>query len=367
MAKNLDGIKKISPDEMKKYRKEVLNYIGEKEDMSSESKQAKQTLFPRKSVDGLIVNKISDLKAAVKKQAEARKRIKAEERLYLLKQEREEKERVDQEKIRREAEVERIKELAAAKRKIKRQQAVRRFKKNLAIKLKEILSAVKRNFAYGLLLLVIFSAIGYLIFCLAILRFNITGGLAEKLKYYLPVPAVLSDQGIINYLDFRNLADKNYFRMTLVEQKKSLAEWIIIRNLKRKYDLPLDASAEELAIKFLADENFNRISLARIKKISQLLAEGGKMESLSKYADEYNSLAYYNYSQAREKFGQEILSLAVGEASGIIYRQAGYYLVVRVDDKDDQFSLRYLFVAADTLDRYLSDQQSKAKIFILAD
>jgi len=426
MAKNLDGIKKLSSDEVKKYR-QVLNSIGEKAEPATEPKRTKPSFFARKSVDGLKVNKTDKLELAVKKQEEARRKIKAEERQYLLKKERQDKEKklrergrimnerrmarqaseeaeakvkleetkrweekikleekeqeekrlakenLRQEKIKRKAEVKRIKEeawlvkkLAAAKRKIKRRQVFGKFKKNFKIKLSGIFIAVKKNFVYGLLLLIIFSAIGYLAFCLAILRFNTAGGLADKLTRYVPVPAVLSSYGFINYSDFKNLADKNYYARTLADKKKSLAEWIVIRNLKRKYNLPLDATAEGLALKFAADEDINRVGLSRIKKISQLLADGGDLASLSKYADEYNAAAYYGPSQAVEKFGQEVLTLPIGETSGVIYRGDGYYLVVRVNDQNNQFGFKYVFVSAQTLDQYLNEKLVEAKVFILA-
>ncbi len=427
MAKNLDGIKKLSSDEIKKLRQVVLNYIGEKDEPAVEDKQIKTTLFARKKVDGLNVNKIDPLEAAVKRQEEERRKIKEEERQYFLRQELEEKkeklkerekmakersiarqaseqaqtkarleenkklsERIKSEKKgreekrlaeeillreekEREAKAEKRKErlrrelaLAAEKRKIKRRKALRKFIKNFKIKLSVIFTAVKRNFTYGLLIAVVFLVVGYFVFCLAVLRFNFAGAEEWKLSNYLPVPAVLSNQGIIYFDDYRNLADENYYKQTLAEKKKDLAEWIAIRSLKRKYNLPLGAVEEELAMKFAFDEEINQVGLSRIKKISRLLAGEADMESLSKYADQYHEAAYYGPSQASDKFGAEILELQVGESSGIIFRGGGYYLAERINDQNNQFGYKYLYVSALTLERYLSEKSAQTKIFILA-
>ena len=381
MAKNLDGIIKLNPEDVKKYRQAVLNYIGEKDEPAVGPKPAKQTRPPWPNVDGLKVNKINDLEAAVKKQAEAKIR-RAEQKSWQEKIRLEAKEQAEKrlaeenlrrEKIKRRAEAEKIKaevrlakNLAAAKRKIKRQLAIKKLKKKLMLGVRKIVLAVKRNLSYGLWLLVIFLAISYLVFCLAVLRFKAAGGLAQTLTRYLPVPAVLNNYGFISYNDYLDLADKNYSKQALIEKKKSLAEWTVMRNLKQKYNLPLGASKEELAIKFTVDEAFNRVGLARIKKINQLLAGGEKIEQLSKSADEYNSAAYYGLSQTREKFGEAVLSLAAGQASGIIYRPDGYYLVKKINDQNNQLGFQSIFVGALTLDQYLNEKSAKAKVFILA-
>src|SRR3989338_1029441 len=150
MAKNLDGIKKLSPEDIKKYRKVVLDYIGEKDSTETlDKKNSNQEIIRSRKVDGVNLNKINRfaakgkeilkkipvqdepassfngkkeesaksnremaerLKEAVKRQEEERKRIKIEEGQYQLKKEQAEKdrrdkeERIRQEKIRLEEE-----------------------------------------------------------------------------------------------------------------------------------------------------------------------------------------------------------------------------------------------------------------------
>jgi hypothetical protein len=62
MTKSLDGIKKLDPWEMKKYRKIVLDYIGEKGTTDvNELVDSKQKTFSAKKVDGLNLNGAKDV------------------------------------------------------------------------------------------------------------------------------------------------------------------------------------------------------------------------------------------------------------------------------------------------------------------
>lgn len=271
MAKNLDGIKKLNPEEIKKDRKIVLSYIGEK-DKDPELKEPKTTnriasVFNK--VDGIKLNKISNLKSktgnildnpalARNNQASTRKKIKHEESVkkelsekaefeakekakaeeakrwqekLRLEEKIKEEERIVKEnklfeKNKRAEEIKKIKQevklakmAAAAEKKIKRQKAIKLFKKNLNNKLREFFSAVKRNFVYTALYLILFLIIGYLIFCLLVLRFKIDNNIISRITRILPVPAIVTSQGIINYYDFRDIKNNNYNSLDLAEKK----------------------------------------------------------------------------------------------------------------------------------------------------
>lgn len=461
MEKSLDGIKKLNPEEVKKYRKIVLNYIGEKDSViAKEQKNINQPVLSAKKVDGIKLNKIyrprpnniitleksgsakeeliklrqgeeqDGLKQAIKRQEEERRRIKEEDRQYRIRQEQaeqerefkkrerirreelrkkeiiaqaereageraraeeakkwreklrlEEKEREEKgiikenkrlEKIKRAGEIKRIKQEvklakreAAAKKKIKRQKAIKQFKKNLKNKLAEIFYAIKQNFVYSLLFLIAFLAIGYVTFCLAVLRFKIDNNIIKKLTNHLPVPAVITNQGIINYYDFQNIKNNNYLGFNPEEKKNNLVKWLILRNLKQKYGLAINASANDLAWKFIMDKEFNQVGVSRINKISDLLKSSGGPEQFGKYADEYNDGAYYSHEGAVEKFGPVAARLAVGQVSDIILRANGYYIIKRIDDKNGQIGIKYLFVRAQTPDQYINKKLEKAKAFIL--
>ncbi|MBI2459816.1 MAG: hypothetical protein HYV53_04725 [Parcubacteria group bacterium] len=418
MAKNLDGIKKLNPEEVKKNRKIVLNYIGEKDTdplagragLSKEPGLASRvSSVSTNRVDGLRLNKPPEWPALAKgNQASQQEKINfAEEKIRLEKIERaelikkanakkakfkaeekfkdeqagklreklklEEKLRAEEriieenkrrQEIKRAEEIKRIKEevklakaKAAVKRKAKRQKAIKLFKQKLNNKLNEIFSAVKRNFVFGALYLIVFLIIGYTVFCLLALRLKTDNSVIAKLARVLPVPAALTSQGLINYNDWRDLKNDN---------NTNLAKWIILRNLSRKYKMPDNLPDKVLAAAFIKDEDFNQAGLLRIKKISQLLKGADDLELASKYADEASGVIYYNHEEAAEKFGPAIFNLKTNQTSDIIFSDNGYYIAQNVGDKNSQSGLKYLFVRAKTLDQYISEKSAKIKIFILA-
>jgi len=398
MAKNLDGIKKLNPEEIKKNRKIVLSYIGEKDSkLIGESKVANQVVSIFNKVDGIKSNKIFSLKPRVKnileksapfkdgrpskpekinlEKAKAEEAEKRQEK-FRLEEKIKEAERIIKEnklleKIKRKEEIKRIKQelksakaKTALKRKLKRQKNIKLFKKNLNNKLGKIFSIVKQNFAYGTLYLASFLIISYAVVCLLVLRFKIDDNIIGKIERVLPVPAAVTSQGIINYFDYRNIKNNNFENLS--EKKNNLAKWIILKNLSGKYNLPVNSSREVLALAFVADEDFNQVGLSRIKKISELLKNVDDLEQLSKYADEYSEVVYYDNEEATEKFGQTVFNLNADQISDIIFSGNGYYIAQIVDNKNGQFGIKYLFVGAKTLDQYVGERLAKIKIFILA-
>ena len=293
-----------------------------------------------------------------KREAEARAKIKAEEARRW-----QEKLKLE-EKIKEEARLVRME--AARKRKIKCQKAIKLFKKNLSNKLVEIFSVIKKNFIYGIFYLFTFLIIGYIIFCLLILRFKISDNVVGKIVRILPVPAAISSQGVINYYDFRGIRNNNYTNLSLAEKKDILAKWVILKNLSKKYNLPVNSSEETLTRVFVADEDFNQVGLSRIKKISQLLKNVDSIDPLGKYADEYSEVIYYNREDAAAKFGQTTFNLNSSQISDIIFSHNGYYIAQIVDEKNGQLGIKYLFIGANTLDQYVNEKLVKIKIFILA-
>ena len=180
----------------------------------------------------------------------------------------------------------------------------------------------------------------------------------RRIARVLPVPAVITSQGIINYNDWRDL--------NLAGKKNSLAKWLILKNLRGKYGLPANSPDKALAIAFARDENFNQVGLSRIKKIREFLKNAYSLEQFSKYADEFSEVIYYNDNEAAEKFGPAVFDLNGNQISDIIFRDNGYYIAQIVDHKNGQLGIKYLFVAAvKTLEQYISEATAKVKIFVL--
>ena len=190
---------------------------------------------------------------------------------------------------------------------------------------------------------------------------NVTGWAAN----YLPVPAIITSQGIISYNDFRKIEDKNYLSLTLAGKKAYLAQWIVRRDLREKYKFFAELAGGDLAIIYILDKDFNQVGLSRINKISESLKSPGGIEPFAKYADEYNDGVYYDSKSATEKFGLTVLKLAIGETSGIIAQADGYYILERLDDRNGELGLKYLFIKAQTLEQYVSKKSGRTKVFIL--
>ncbi|MDD4900677.1 MAG: hypothetical protein PHS62_01005 [Patescibacteria group bacterium] len=524
MAKNLDGIKKLNPDDIKKYRKIVLNYIGEGDAAAVKARVNPNTAKPSPQVDGLNLRSLGNIKKkeavafkkpavpkaalldagseaprsavasgaeeefkrsavktaadnarlaeAIKRQEEERRKVIAEEKQYQLQKERQakeektkeqeakeeavrlEKERVRQEKIKqaeakrqereleekknrelaeavkreaekkkeiarqakleakeklkaeeekrweerialeeaerlaaeraraerdlekkkRAAERKRIKqELKAAwlaarvKKKVKRQKAWRKFKKIFKIRAGSYYIVVKCHIAAAFVMTVLILAIAYAGFCLVVLRTTASDGvIVGRALKFIPVPAVITNRGIIGYNDFKKIKGQNYSGLNFSEKKRYLAGLVILRDLEKKYGLPFDIAASDLAIKYVLDKDFNQVGISRIDKIGGLLKGQSEIEQLSRYADEYNDSAYYGAVGAAEKFGPSVLELAIGQISKIIPRADGYYIVERVDDKNGQLGLKYLFVSAQTLKQYVNKKLENVGVFILA-
>jgi len=145
------------------------------------------------------------------------------------------KKKIRLEKIERQRERDRIKleislerQAAREKKKIKRLKAWRRFKKNFKLKSREFFSAFKRNIIYIISFSVLGLAIFYAAFCLAVLRFNAANNviIGQAIKY-IPVPAVITSQGIISYDDFQNIEKINYSNFNLNDKKNYFAGWLL--------------------------------------------------------------------------------------------------------------------------------------------
>jgi len=356
----------------------IKKEIAEKAKHKAEEKAKAEEIRKKLKEEELAKKEIAEkARRDVEEKAKAEKARKLREKLRLEEKKREEKRIMKEnerlEKIKRAEEVKRIKQeiklakmAEAAKRKIKRQKALRFFKKNLNNKLSEIISATKQNLVYGILYIFVFLIIGYVIFCLLALRSKIDDNVIGEMRRFIPVPAVITSQGIINYNDFSNIKNDNYINSNLSERKNILIKWVVLKNLTKKYGLPADLSSQSLALAFAADKDYNQVGLSRINKINQLLKNIDDIEQLSKYADEYSDVIYYDSEGAAEKFGTAAFNLNANQISGIIFSNNGYYIAQIIDNKNGRLGIKYLFIAAKTLDQYISEKLTKTKIFILA-
>lgn len=373
-AERLKEAIKRQEEERKRIKEEERQYQMKKE--QAEKDQREQAESQRQEKIRMDKERVRQEEVKQKERKLAEEQAKWEEKIRLEELEKEEirkvKENIRLEKMKRQEEIRRIKQemkikkqAAREKKKIKRRKVLRKIKKDFNFKLNNFFSEIKQNIIYIISFLTLFLAIAYIVFCLAALRFkpnNLIGWAAN----YLPVPVVITGRGVISYSDFRKIEDKNYLSLSLAEKKNYLVKWLVLRDLKEKYGLPAKLADDDLAIKYVLDKDFNQIGLFRINKINELLKSQSEIELLGKYADEYNDGVYYDGKSAVEKFGLAVLELAIGQTSKIMPRANGYYIIERIDDKNGQLGLKYLFIKARTLEQYVTEKSAGIKVFILA-
>lgn len=404
MTKSLDGIKKLSPEEAKKYRRIVLDYIGDKDPAGEEGrKKISQARQAGRPLDGIRLNNEKSA-ARSRRQAEKEKKereqalrleeLKKKEIVLRTERRAEEKKRAAQDKARREKtrleqeaeeiarrarearrleemkrreEIKGIKLAERRKRKERRRRALTGFRKKISLELSGAFSAVKRNY-FQIIFVFLFSLFAfYAVFCVAVLRLRFDNIIIRQALDYLPVPAVITSRGIIGYTDFKNLENESYLSLDPDGRKYYLAEWVITRDLKRRYGFADGAAVDDLAARYALDSDFNLAGLSRINKIRQLLRDGEEIEKLAKYADEYNDAVYYDSDlEAAREFGPTVRDLGVGQTSGLILHSNGYYIIKRISAGANRFGLKYIFVKGQTLEQYIGRELARTNVFILA-
>ena len=364
---------RLEQEKIKQEKNRYMEIEKRKRALAEEKIRQQQELVRQEELKKKGIAREAKREAEAIKQAEEAK--KWAEKMRLIELEKAENRRVRENirlvRLKRQEEIAKMKlerkiarQAAKEKKRSKRQKVWRKIKKNLNFKLNNLFSKIKHNVIYIVSFSALFLAVAYVIFCLAALRFN--NNMIGRAANYLPVPAVITSQGIISYNDLRKIEDKNYLSLNLAEKENYFAKRVILRSLEKKYGLPANTAEDSLATKYILDKDFNQIGLSRINKINELSQGQSEFEQLGKYADESSDGAYYSRASVIEQFGPMVLELAIGQISGIIFRADGYYIIKRVADKKSQLGLKYIFIKAFTLDQYVFGRIGKIKVFILA-
>jgi hypothetical protein len=397
MPKNIDGIKKLSEKELKKSRKIVLDYIGE-EDKMNKKKESGPIKEKLRTIDGIKVkgnkktkkNKTktaekvfknkdffdelknsqnndnkdkkdikSKLPVTKRKPIKKRKTAKSKElKEKTIKFKKEEK--ISQNKKRN---VNKKKKTKSKRKKISKRNKknikkifldnLKYFKNNLYDFLKELSF---KNFSSSLISSSLFLASSllllYLIFSLLVLRFNLKFSFIEKASSYIPVPAIISKEGIIMYKEY----DKN-------KDFLSYSEIIILNKLIEKYDLGIDLEGgyglehkEFIEEKIIDDQEINRVAFMRIKEVEKAIKDNINFDNIKSIGDEGGVLD----NSSLESFREFIENLKSGEVSGVVRIPEGNYFFKKVGN-----TYHYVNINNISLEEYLRKQQEKIKLFFL--
>ena len=474
--KSLDGIKKLSKDEIKKARKILLDYIGEDADKNTSASSAQERKEKTKNVDGILgginfkkrskrekkekenlenIKKerevlkkelgFSDKKKEIKEEAdkniggaflrmaeksekkknrdktrkdvvirnkeaeleeERKRRVKKEleERRKLILEEagRKNKEAKKTAKIKEELEKEKRhlakvkkeedekrkvkkveEEIAAKKKKEKdKKEKRKRIKKKYKLYKHRIhkktidswneIKQRKKKIVISISILIVCSLLLYLFFVLLLIKFNPNNKITRIIANYMPVPALVSSVGVVEYYDY--IDKRNIFRTEFEVINDSVLNKIfaldfVLNDLVKRYginhnDVDFRQKVEK---NIMLDLQVNSVGIKRIGKIKDLIDDGGNFVQVSnKYGDQVDKIDFDNEQLAVEKFGDKLFSLRIDQVSDIVAHDDGYYIFKRYK-KNNMFSLSYVYIASVSLDEYLNEEAANLKIWSLVD
>jgi len=246
--------------------------------------------------------------------------------------------------------------------------------KSQGFSLIESLKLTVKLFYNIILLMLLLTIISYISFVFILHNFNLDNQTTRTLAQYLPVPALISEVGIVEYYDYQDARIKlindyldNYQVVPgeeiLAEKvKEKLIKELVINELARKYNItPSNQTA--LNAKIALDQDINYTVLVRMNKLKQMIEAGEDFYQVARrYGDDYNMGRYYNMEEAKNKFGLEVLNLEINQLSNIIITSQGYYLVQLYDKQNDLLGLKYIFLKAKYLDDYCREEMLELRV-----
>jgi len=397
--KKIDGIKKLSREEIIKARKLVLDEIKQSNpDAESGALPAKHPIM----LDGLWRHQAHPARlkqeSPVKKEKESKALAPdfvhdkiAREQLKKNTSEKEKKERIEANKQVEEEKKEaarlslaREQALAARKQQLKilKKEKAKKIRQNIVKKIglfsKELKANIKAAFLrslYWLMVALVLSILFYLIFLILILKFDLDNNLTRSISNYFPAPAIITKEGVVNYYEYKDF--KNQILKTTETGYDSikllLAKKIVMDNLINKYrsSIPPSSSQSEiegiLSEKIAADKEVNTVGLERIKKIKNLIDKNGDfVQTANKFGDEQGLLNISLDNQDDYPFSEQVKKLNISEVSDIIITPQGYYIFKCYEKSATVSGLSYVFIKAKSLDEYLDEAAINLKMWSLA-
>lgn len=281
---NLDGIKKLNKEDLEKSRKIILDYIGEQDKRKSAQAESVFVEKPIKIVDGLLKKKpivtpvikpepkpeeikrpdslpvIEKEKSVVKKELDKIEeivkplpKIKIEAKKEKILKHSDEKEAEKINKVRKKIEEAKVR-VERKKKRINNQRRKTEKSKNI-LKTK----AKKKNFLYKdikffnvafkylffiPIIVACLTIIFYLIFSWLLLRGNIDNSFTRFIANSLPVPAVITEDGYLEYYYYKDLSDQ----YNGDEKKLAVTRKMILLGLMDKFNISGNMSNNEVLL-----------------------------------------------------------------------------------------------------------------------
>ena len=341
----------LTPALSKKRHREVQEKKSDKKGFFEKRKNEKEKVKARK--EKLALEKQENKKKIQEKKDEL-KRTKEKNR---LEKERKKKKKREHEKLEKE------------QRKMKRREKfiVLRFSAKETLGTFFVTCKASLKFLPFLFLMVFSTAFFcYLIFFTLLVKLNFDGSFFRKIAGVFPVPVIISNNGVIEYFKYEDLKEEFYKDSSGAvssDFKVFLIKKMIVSDLAFEYNVDLknltdEELFDEVERKIIFDNNINQVAINRIRKISQLITDGGDfMKIASRYGDAQGHIFIESGSDNKfNDFKTDLSMLKKGEISRIEYTQDGYYIFQSVGDSSDSSYLNYVYVKSKTLNEYIKGE-----------
>ncbi|MDA3839588.1 MAG: hypothetical protein PF572_00725 [Patescibacteria group bacterium] len=230
----------------------------------------------------------------------------------------------------------------------------------------------RKKIVISILLLIISSLLIYLFFVVILVRFNPDNKVSRFIADFMPVPALISSSGALEYYDYIDKKSIIISELNVNDPasiNKVFALDFVLNSLVKKYNINYrdENFKAQVEQSLLTDLDVNNVAIKRIGKIKSLIEEGGNFVQVSeKYGDQVDKVDFKNEEEALESFGSSLAGLRIDEVSDIVVHSDGYYIFKRYK-KNNTFSLSYVYISSVTLDEYLNEKATKLKIWSLVD
>ncbi|MFH1427498.1 MAG: hypothetical protein ABIG60_03140 [Patescibacteria group bacterium] len=427
MAKNIDGIKKISKEEVERSRKIVLDYIGEEDERKTKLDKEPITLKYKKpaKLDSLSgrekknvkelsevnrLKKVANLSDRVKdfsvkkpkaelikegpgevKQEKDKMQLSEEEQQRLMEKtkkyipKKENSEKGENKKTDFKAIKEKGEDKSKKQKEIKKEKSLKRKPAELKIENKKkpkkkknhkFINLIKKFFVFSsfrsiikifiFIVVCLFTLfiIFYLIFSLLLIKFNYDTSITRRIAKCISVPAVVSEVGIIKYYDY---IDKTNYLLNNGKSingiKEAILRDLIISKLSKEKKL-----VEKTNLDSLLNKELNKIILKdkEINKVAFLRVEDIK-----------EKIKINDFVEVGEKYGDESGYYYEAVESKLIYDETrdlanGQLKEILSDDgyylvKNEKQNILFIFIRGINLDDYLNEEVKNVKAWFLVD
>jgi hypothetical protein len=308
------------------------------------------------------VDFMADLKSEKIKKEKPFFHKKDKEKINILKAE--EKRRQEEEREKKRAEKKQQKEL--------RKEKIKEFAKSLN---RRIVLISKRSIYVTTITFVSCISI-YFLMLISIVQFDIDNAITRRIAGYIPIPAYVSTDGIMEYFKYKDmkaelLAKSGDYGNIENDIKMAVVKRLVLENLANKYRLLFNVEKDfirQITTQLAFDMDVNIVPINRIKKIKQLIdKQGDFVRVATKYGDELGQITTdYNNSQNLYYF-DEVKNLELGQISETVLTPQGYYIFKCFDKDSASIALSYVFIKSNTLDDYVNEEVKGYKLISFVD